>query len=116
MKKVIIGLLTITPLAIMMSLTVKIFTFMPRMIANQGTINETIFSNYFTSIFIYQGISVLVIIGLLIFYVKHAIENKILSSEMRIVWIILFFFSNVLAMMVYWFIYILKEVDESIDI
>ena len=46
--------------------------------------------------------SVLLSIGLLIFYIVHAVNNKKLESNERIIWVLLFVFVPTIAFMIYW--------------
>lgn len=51
----------------------------------------------------------LLMLGLLIFYVAHIVTNVQLTSDHKILWIVLLFFAGIIAMPIYWFLFILRD-------
>ncbi|MHB8420971.1 MAG: hypothetical protein ACYDCL_23110 [Myxococcales bacterium] len=49
------------------------------------------------------------IIGLMILYFRNLFRNPRLTDERRILWGMVLFFGNVIAMPFYWYVYIWKE-------
>jgi|SRR6516164_5115032 hypothetical protein len=59
--------------------------------------------------FIAIGLLVIAKIGLLIFYLIHAINNKRIDSTERIVWIFVFIFVGMIGYPIYWYLRIWKD-------
>ncbi|CAN5578674.1 hypothetical protein BH10ACI2_BH10ACI2_21780 [soil metagenome] len=53
-------------------------------------------------------LTILLTLGLTVFYIIHAVKNLKLDSNMRIVWILLFFFGGMIAHPIYWYLEIWK--------
>jgi len=50
----------------------------------------------------------------LIFYIIHAINNKAIDSNERIIWILIFIFAGMIGFPVYWFMRIWQTKEPSI--
>ena len=50
-------------------------------------------------------------LGLLIYYLIHAINNKQLDSSERLVWILVFIFAGMIGFPIYWYMRIWKQPD-----
>jgi hypothetical protein len=61
--------------------------------------------------FIYIGLLVIAKIGLLIFYIVHAVNNQRLDSTERIVWILIFIFAGTIGYPIYWYLRIWKDLS-----
>ena len=70
-----------------------------------------IFAGGFLLIFLLHFITIFLIMGLMVYYIVHAIKNESLSSDMRIVWVLLFVFVGIVAEPVYWYTNIWKVAD-----
>ena len=53
--------------------------------------------------------TILLSLGLTVFYVIHAIKNEALKGDMKAVWVVLFFFAGMIAEPVYWYLQIWKS-------
>ena len=60
------------------------------------------------------GLTILLGFGLLIFYIVHAVNNKKLDSNERIMWILLFVFVSTIAFMIYWVLKIWQDKDSEV--
>jgi TM2 domain-containing membrane protein YozV len=106
--KILVGLLTILPFlgfGFYIWSFVKIFM----SIAHEGAPDSVAMSSQFVSIFTILLLTVLVSIGLLVFYIVHAVKNKSLTSDERLMWILLFVFISTIAFMIYWAMKIWNE-------
>ena len=54
-------------------------------------------------------LTIILIWVLMIFYIIHVVKNQRLSKDQRVLWILLFVFVNIIAMLIYYFMYIWKE-------
>jgi len=48
-------------------------------------------------------------LGVLIYFIIHAINNKIIDSTERIIWVLIFIFAGTIGFPVYWYMRIWKE-------
>ena len=48
-------------------------------------------------------------LGLLIYYIIHAVNNKKIDSSERLVWILVFLFAGMIGFPIYWYMRIWKE-------
>lgn len=56
--------------------------------------------------------TMLLMLGLMIFYVVNAYNSPKLPADKRSIWVIILFFGNIIAMPIYWYQYIWKEIPE----
>lgn len=105
-QKVFVGILAFLPLVAVAALMIYFFTtFFPdiiRMDHEHGELPpEFIFGNMMGFI-----VSVIILcflqIGLMIYFIIHAINNKKVKSEERIIWVLLFIFVNTISYPIYW--------------
>jgi hypothetical protein len=50
-------------------------------------------------------------LGLLIYYLIHAINNKQIDSTERLIWVLVFIFAGTIGFPIYWYLRIWKEPD-----
>ena len=58
-------------------------------------------------------LTMLILFGLLIFYVVNVFRNALIESDKKVLWLIVIFFGNIIAMPVYWYIHIWKPLLEK---
>lgn len=63
----------------------------------------------FAFVFAGQFIMMLWIMALLVLYIVHLFKNQNIPNDKKALWAIVIFLGNVLAMPVYWFIYIWRS-------
>lgn len=73
-----------------------------------GELNP-LFGIGFVIFFIFHIFTVFLSLGMTVFHVIHAVKNERLESNMRIVWIILFFFVGIVAEPIYYYLEVWKE-------
>ena len=66
-----------------------------------------IFANFYP-IMIIGILMALTSLGLLIYYLIHAINNKQLESTERVIWILVFIFAGMIGFPIYWYMRIWK--------
>lgn len=111
-KKIWYGIIAIVPVVLIAVLMIAYFTFFFSMfmnIPNGG--NEPpkglfIFLPIFFGLFILVGI--VAIVGLIL-YIMHIVNNKKLTENERLIWIILLLMVTILAKPIYWYMKIWKE-------
>jgi magnesium-transporting ATPase (P-type) len=65
----------------------------------------------FTAILIAHLITMLVIMGLLVFYIVHVYRSARVPDDKRVLWAVILFLGNMIAMPVYFFLYIWRASD-----
>ena len=107
-KKILLGILTIWPLVwgiifIFQVLTTLIASFAVQDIAGAlwtfGSIAVLIIIHYLT---------LLLVLGLLIYYVLRVLNHPQYDTLTRVVWLLLLVFAGLVAMPVYWYLHIWK--------
>ena len=64
------------------------------------------FERVFTAVFAVHFLTMLIIMGLLAFYVVHVFKNETLPSDRRVLWMIVLFMGNMFAFPVYWYFHV----------
>src|SRR5690554_1758224 len=116
-KKVFLGILTFLPLILLLGYFVIFFKFFLTMMSNtsdnpfhQDEMPVMFFANLFW-MFVLIGLSVLISLGIMIYYIIHANKNPRLDSNQKIMWTLILIFVNSIGSIVYYFMEIipLKE-------
>lgn len=108
--KIILGIVTILPFIFFAIYLSYIFRFIQDMIIYHRSNPEDVFFQLMPA-FIYIGLLVIAKIGLLIFYIVHAVNNQRLDSTERIVWILIFIFAGTIGYPIYWYLRIWKDLS-----
>lgn len=117
-KKIVTGIVTFLPLVLLFIFITMIFDVMTNMMPNMlYAVNEEAMVQemlaYMMQIFLWEGMYFLMIFGVFIFYVVEVIRNYPGTGGYKGLWIGLMFFFNIIAMMVYWVVYILFEPNKD---
>jgi len=109
-QKILIGILTLLPFLFVPYIVFQIFTFVMTAIGHDGMDPqpEIIFGAIFSFIFPIILLSLLSL-GLFIFYIIHAVNNKNTETAERIIWILLFIFAGFIVFPVYYFMRIWND-------
>jgi hypothetical protein len=112
-KKIFIGILAFLPLVAAAIFLVYFFTtFFPdilRMEHEHGDIPPEFFIGNMVGFIASIIILFFVQLGLMIYFIIHAINNKQVKNEERIIWVLLFIFVHSIAFPIYWGIRIWPE-------
>ncbi|MFT3844740.1 MAG: PLDc N-terminal domain-containing protein [Lacibacter sp.] len=106
-KKVFLGILSVLPVILTIGLLIYLFAgFLPQMITlDQQYGNDVppmaVLSHVFGFV-LYAIILSLFHLGLLIYFIIHAINNKSVKPEERIIWVLVFIFISTVGFVVYW--------------
>ncbi len=110
-KKIFLGILSFLPLVFTIVLLIYVLTtFVPMMIEMdrlqrlEPDIIPYKFFSQMIPIFVVGLIGGLLQLGLLIYFIIHAVNNPQVKGEERIMWVIVFIFLSTLAYPVYWFV------------
>ena len=111
-QKILVGILTLLPFLFIPYIIFQIFSFVMTAISSDSMgvdpQPEVIFAAVFSFI-VPIILLALLSMGLFIFYVIHAVNNKNMETAERIIWVLFFFFVGFLVLPVYWFVRIWSE-------
>lgn len=109
-QKIVVGIFTLLPFVLVPYFLIQIFIFVMDMVAHEhqepdvAVVLAGIFS-FLVPIIITGFIS----LGLLIFYIIHAVSNKSISGTEQLIWILVFIFVSTIGFPVYWVLRIWNE-------
>lgn len=111
-QKLIVGFFTLLPFVLIPYYMYEFFQFFTDIIQSSVHHEEpdpVEMMQFMMPLFITIGILSLASIGLLIFYIIHVVNNKVISGNERIIWILLFVFAGMIAFPVYFFMRVWKD-------
>lgn len=106
-KKIFLGVLSVIPILLTIALLIYLFTgFIPQMISMDqqygNDVPPMVAISHVFGFVLFAVILSLFHLGLLIYFIIHAINNKRVKSDERIIWILLFIFVHTISFIVYW--------------
>ena len=104
--KLIVGFFTFLPYLLIPYYLYQFFHFFIDMIhqgINHGEPDPVVVLGTMAPMFVAIGLLSLTSIGLLIFYIIHVVNNKIIDGNERILWVLLFVFAGLIAFPIYFF-------------
>ena len=108
--KLLLGLATFWPAAYMMLFFVFIFS---AILLSGGGGDAAGPPTAFVLIFALHLLTMLIITGLTIFYIVNVFKNERVEKDKKALWAVVLFLGNVVAMPIYWYLYIWKAVPEA---
>ena len=104
-SKILLGILSFLPFVLLIFYLGAIFTFVTEMMAIQHTGEKP------DPIFVWTRVSGVIVwaillgllsLGLKIYYIIHAVNNKAIESSERLVWVLIFVFVGLIGYPIYW--------------
>lgn len=118
-KKVFLGILTFIPLLLLLVYFIVFFKFFFVLMGNtadnpfhQDEVPVMFFANFFW-MFLLIGLSVVIGLGIMIYYLIHVNNNPKLDSNKKIMWMLILIFVNSIGSIVYYFMEILPLKEQS---
>lgn len=113
-KKIIIGFLTVLPLAFFLVYIMSIFSFVrnaQQIEAAGGMNNPEEVMGMLGPMFMYMGIAILISLGLLVFYIVDIVKNPKFEGpgNNKLVWILIVLFTGMLGELIYFFVEIMPR-------
>ncbi len=116
-KKVLIGILAFLPLLLGICILIFGLSLMFNSIGTESSIPDNgsgMITEYwhlegFIALIAVVAIAIILQLGLLIYFIIHAMNNKRVKNEERIIWVLLFIFVSTIAFPIYWGIRIWPE-------
>jgi hypothetical protein len=111
-KRVLLGIATIWPvvyLFLFMSYIISMMALAGSHVGVGGGDAAPFFLIGFAGIFLLHLTTIFLSLGLMVYYIMHAVKSVHLDQTMRIVWVLLLCMMGMLAQPVYWYLYIWRD-------
>lgn len=108
-QKIILGIVTLWPLLYVPIFIGFIFSFIFTASMRGGE-----FPSFLFVIFPLHFLTMIIVLGTLIFYLIDVFKNKKLSSDSRILWALVIFLGGCIGMAAYWYLYVWKNPSKHI--
>lgn len=105
MKKtgaILLGLLAIEPALYVVFFMLFIFSHFLTMSIGTDTFENIKY------IFPFHFLTMILSVGMMIYFAIHALQSKLIESDKRIIWVLVLFFGNIYALPIYWFFFVFK--------
>lgn len=109
---IILGILTFLPFIGLLGIFALVFYEFLALMLSDTPVNPLLYFTYFGYILPVVSGYFLVYLALGIFYFLHIIQNQLLDTEKKILWIVVLIVLNGLAMPFYWYVYLWKKSKE----
>jgi hypothetical protein len=104
--KVLLGLATLWPFAYMILFFAFIFL---TILLGRGGPPDNGMPAMFAMIFGLHILTMLIIVALTVFYIVNVFKNDRVNKDQKALWAIVIFLGNMIAMPIYWYLYIWRE-------
>jgi hypothetical protein len=110
-KKLLLGLFSLLPMLSLAIYFVAFFSFFITAIrsSHDPDVFPQLMLEHLGSIIAVALLMVISKLGTLIYFLIHAVNNRVVDSTERIVWILVFIFAGMIGFPVYWYMRIWKE-------
>ncbi len=114
-QKILLGIASGWPLVYIFIFIAFIFGMIALTAGGPGSGNEfnPLLGGGFVVLMIVHMLTIFLTLALTVFYIVHAVKNTKLDSNMRIIWIVLFFFGGMIAQPIYWYLQVWKEPETA---
>ena len=111
-KKILLGIASVWPVVYIFLFIAFIFGMVALSGMGGGDLGPA-FGGGFMVLMVVHMLTIFGSLALTVFYIIHAVKNPRLDSNMRVIWIVLFFFGGMIAEPIYWYLQIWRP--ESSD-
>jgi len=106
--KLFVGFLTIWPLIYFIFFVLFIYFQFTKAFSTNPPSTD-ILDGWLPGLFLVHFITIFLIIGLIISFIRNANRNKLIAKSDRLAWAIMLFIGNMIALPIYWYSYIWKD-------
>jgi len=118
-KKVVLGFLTFLPIILLIAYFVFFISlFMAAVQAeshNAGSTDPGNIASNISMMILFIVISIFVSLGLLIYYLVHAVNNKSFDGNQRLIWVLILILASGIGSIIYFFVEIAPRKPKVID-
>jgi hypothetical protein len=107
---VLVGLLTLLPLAYMVFFFVWIFVSFFADFATSSHGKSPVPDAFAYILVLHLG-AMLLTVGLTIFYIVHLFKSTVVPNDQKALWAVVLFLGNMIAMPIYWYLQMWREVS-----
>src|SRR3989338_7739241 len=111
-KKIILGIATLWPIVYIFLFIIATFGMIFIPTVNGESEN---FAIAFSIIFALHLLTMFLIFAFLIVYIRNVFKNNSVPSEKKALWAVVLFLGNMIAMPIYFYLYIWKDFDQKIE-
>ena len=110
-NKTVSGILSFLPLAAFIAYMIVFFSFFFNVIPelHRNPDEEEIIFPYLFNIILFAIILGIISLGVLVYFIIHAVNNKAIDSTERLVWILIFIFTGMVGYPIYWYMRIQRN-------
>lgn len=111
-KKILLAIITMYPIVYFISFMIFIMTTMfsvYSVIEEPSGIGSPDMFSIVPFIFFFHILTIIISLLLPILYIILALKNERIKSDMRIIWVLIILFGGMIAMPIYWYLYVWKE-------
>lgn len=113
--KIIIGILTFLPFIIAISLVGFTFYQILSILTSEDPFMSMMAMSYLGYVFPLMIFFFLFYVGLGIFYIVQVVQNNLLDTEKKLLWVAVIIILNAITMPLYWYFHIWKEPKPEIN-
>ena len=106
-KKIILGIATLWPIVYLVMFLIFIFSQLFISFLKKGPMLGSPF--LFLIIFAVHLLTIVWIFVLIVIYMKNLFKNERVKKEEKALWAVIFFLGSIIAMPIYWYLYIWKN-------
>ncbi len=110
-NKIFLGILTFLPIIYIIFFV--LFIIFNLIFSFEGKSFKLGLEKYFITVFLLHFLTMFIVFSLFIVYLMNIIKNERLDQTHKLLWAILIFVGNIIAMVAYFFIYIFPERKEK---
>lgn len=108
--RLLLGIITFWPAAYMVIFFVFIVSTI--VFTGRGGGGDEVLGPLFAAIFVLHFLTMLVIAALTVFYMVNVFRNERVEKDKKVLWAVVLFLGNVIAMPIYWYVYFWKTEPE----
>jgi len=105
LRKTITGIITILPLLYVAFFMFSVFSSIAMEAGSKG---ESFIFKHFGAFAAIHGLVMLLQIGLIIYYMVFIFRSSAVKQEMKVLWAVVIFMGNIIAMPIFWYIFFFK--------
>lgn len=113
--KILLAIATVFPFAYMIFFFVVVF-FSFFMMSQEGSSEGGAMPILFMILIPLHLLTMLLIMGLTVFYIVNVFRNNRVEKDKKVLWAVVLFMGSIIAMPIYWYLYIWREGVESVTV